>query len=97
MGLAVPIEAEPAHAVEDRFDRRLGRSRLVRILDAQQELPAMAPRIEPVEQGSPRPANMEEAGGRGREARDDGLWACAHALNLQPCGPWRPSKRAALA
>ncbi len=35
--VAVPIEAEPAHAVEDRLDRRLRRARAIGVLDPQQE------------------------------------------------------------
>ena len=59
-------------AVEDRVDR-LGRGALaVGVLDAQQEFAAGALGVEPVEQSRPRPADMQEAGGRGREAGDDG-------------------------
>jgi hypothetical protein len=39
--LAVPIEPEPAHPVQDRIDRRLGRARAIGIFDAQQELAAV--------------------------------------------------------
>ena len=70
--LAVPIEPEPGEPVEDRRDRRLGRALAVGILDAEQHLAARVLRIEPVEQGRARPADMEEAGGRGGETRDDG-------------------------
>ena len=70
--VAVPVEAEPAQPVEDRVDRRLGRALAVGVLDAQQHLAAEAAGIEPVEQGRARAADMEEAGGRGREAGDDG-------------------------
>ena len=69
--VAVPVEAEPAHPVEDRVDRRLGRARLVGILDPQQEAAAMVAGVEPVEQGGAGAADMEEAGRRGREAGDD--------------------------
>ena len=49
----------------------------VRILDAEQKFAARAPGIEPIEQSRPRPTDVEIAGGRGREARDDGV---AHGL-----------------
>jgi hypothetical protein len=39
--VAVPVEPEPAHPVEDRVDRRLGGTRAIGILDAQQELAAV--------------------------------------------------------
>ena len=58
--------------VEDRVDRRLGRARLVGILDPQQEFAAMMAGEQPVEQRGARAADMEEAGRRGRETRHDG-------------------------
>ena len=67
----VPIEAEPAHPVEDRVDRLLGRARLVGVLDPQQELAAVVAGEQPVEQGGARAADVQEAGRRGREAGDD--------------------------
>ena len=70
--VAVPIEAEPAQPVEDRVDRRLGRARLVGVLDPQQVLAAVVAGEQPVEQRGARAADMQEAGGRGREAGDDG-------------------------
>ena len=45
----VGVEAEPGQPVEDRGDRRLRRAPAVRVLDAQQEPPAMAAREEPIE------------------------------------------------
>ena len=70
--LAVPIKAEPAHAFQDRVDRRLGRSGAIGVLDAEQELAAMMPREQPVKQRGARAAQMEIAGRRRREAGDDG-------------------------
>ena len=48
--VAVPIEPEPAHPVEDRVDRLLGRAGLVGVLDPQQELAAVVAGKQPVEQ-----------------------------------------------
>ena len=66
--LPVPLQPEPAKAVEDRLDRRLGRTLPVRILDAQQELAAGIPRECPAEQRGARAADMEIPRGRRSEA-----------------------------
>jgi hypothetical protein len=70
--IAVPFEAQPGEAVDDGVDGRLGRALAVRVLDAQQEAPAVMARIEPVEQSGPGAADMQIARGRGGEAGDDG-------------------------
>ena len=75
--VAVPIEAEPAHPVEDRVDRLRRRARLVGIFDAQQELAAVVAGEEPVEQRRARAADVQEAGRRGGEAGDDGRLSLA--------------------
>ncbi len=72
-GLAVPIEAEPGQSVENGVDRRRGRALAVGILDPQQHLAAVAASIEPIEQRSARPTDMEKSGGRRSEAGDDGV------------------------
>ena len=78
--VAVPIEPEPAHAVEDRVDRLGGRAGLVGIFDAQQELAAMVAGVEPVEQGRARAPDVQKTGRGGRETGDDGgMIACAQA------------------
>src|SRR4051794_15948579 len=69
--MPVPLEAEPAHAVEDRRNRVIGRARPVGVLDPQQELAATVTGIEPVEQRSARATDMQISGRRGREAGDD--------------------------
>ncbi len=69
--LAVPADAEPIEPVEDGVDGGLGRALAVGVLDAQQHLAAAAAGVEPVEQRRPRPADMQEAGRRGRKAGDD--------------------------
>ena len=72
-GVAVPIEAEPGQAVEDRGNRRLGGALAVGVLDPQQHLAAVAAGVEPVEQRGAAPADVQEAGGRGRKSRNDGF------------------------
>ena len=71
--VAVPIELEPFQAVEDGCDRGFGGALAIGVLDPQQHLAAAAACIEPVEQCGAGAADMEEAGRRGGEARDDGI------------------------
>ena len=69
--VAVPVEPEPLEPIEDRVDGGLRRALAVRVLDPQKEGPAEPSRVEPVEQGRARPADVEEPGRGGREAGDD--------------------------
>jgi hypothetical protein len=69
--VAVPIEAEPFEAVQDRLGRLGCGARAVGVLDAQQEFAADMFGVEPVEQGRAGPADMQIAGRRGCEAADD--------------------------
>ena len=71
--VAVPIELQPLQAVEDRRNRGLRRALAIGVLDPQQHLAAGFPGIEPIEQSGAGAADMEEAGGRGGEAGDDGI------------------------
>ena len=77
LGPLVPIEPEPAKAVEDRLQGLLEVALPVGVVDAQDELPAVPPREQPVEQGGPHAADVQVAGRAGREPRAD-----AHA---RPC------------
>ena len=86
--LAVAFDPEPRQPVEDRVDRRLGRALGVGVLDPQQILAAMMPREQPVEQGRPRPADVEETRRRGGEARHDRGWA-AWAVHISACAEAR--------
>ncbi len=67
--LAVPFKAEPGEAVDDRFHGLVRRALAVGVFDAQQKRSAVTTRIEPVEQGGSRPADMQKARWRGRETR----------------------------
>ena len=69
LGPFVPVEAEPAEAVEDRRERRLDVALLIGVVDAQHELAAVAPREQPVEQRRAHAADVQEAGRAGREPR----------------------------
>ena len=61
----IPVEAEPAQAVEDDIYGFLGIARGVGVLDAQDERAAGMPGVKPVEQRGARTADVEVAGGRG--------------------------------
>src|SRR5690606_41322940 len=70
-GLAVVLETEPFHTVEDGRDRLWRGAGAVRVLDPQQEGAAHLLGEQPGEKGRARASDMEVAwGGRG-EACDD--------------------------
>ena len=64
----VPVEPEPAKAVEDPFDHVLRRSLDVGVFDAQHEDAAEPAREEPVEERGARAADVEIPGRRWGEA-----------------------------
>ena len=71
LGPFVPVEPEPAERLEDQ---RLGArdvALLVRVLDAQDEGAAGVACREPREEGGADGAEVQRAGGRGRESRPD--------------------------
>src|SRR5690606_13484662 len=74
VGPLVPRDAEPAERVEDGPLALLGGARLVRVLDAQQELPAALLREGVVEQRDVARADVRVTGRRRRDA-DDGRGA----------------------
>ena len=72
LGPFVPVQAEPAEAVEDRLQRRLGHvPLLVGVVDAEDELPAVLAGEQPVEQGRADAADVQVAGRAGGEAGAD--------------------------
>ena len=64
----VPVEAEPAQAVENSLDHVVRRAFDVGVFDAQHEDAAQLAREQPVEERGARAADVEVAGGRGSEA-----------------------------
>ena len=68
VGAFVPVEPQPAQAVENAGDHLVRRALDVGVLDPQDEHAAVAPRVEPVEERGAGAADVEVAGGRGREA-----------------------------
>ena len=71
----IPIEAEPAQAIDNGRDGAFGGALPVGVLDSQQHLAAVAMGVEPVEQRRAPPANMQESRGGGSEA---GHNRCGH-------------------
>ena len=67
----VPIETDPAHALENGLNRFVGRAALIGVFDAKNEDPILLSRKQPIEQGRPHPADMEEAGRTGRKSNPD--------------------------
>ena len=67
--ILVPVQPQPLEAFEDRARALVGAARLVGVLDAQQELAAMLPSKEPVEERGARAAHVQVAGRGGRESQ----------------------------
>ena len=69
LGPLVPVEPQPAKAVEDRLQGLLDVALPVRVVDAQDELAAVPPREQPVEQGGAHAADVQVTGRAGCEPR----------------------------
>src|SRR2546422_8486961 len=85
--LLVPVEAEPAQAVEDDAGVLVGGAFLVGVFDAEQELAARVAGEEPVEEGGTGTADVGVArGGRGGADADAG---CRHGgSRVMRCRLW---------
>src|SRR6185312_10351118 len=70
--LFVPVEAKPGQPVEDRAGGFVRAARLIRVLDAKEELAAVLAGVEPVEERSAGTADVEVTGGARRESYTDG-------------------------
>src|SRR5262249_4259072 len=68
LGAFVPVETQPAHAVENPFDHLGRRSLGVSVFDAKDQRTAEAASEEPVEERSARAADVQISGGRRGEA-----------------------------
>src|SRR5215207_10045934 len=96
-GTFIPIQSEPAQTVIDGLERWLGITRVVRILDAQDERASISTREEPVEERRARPTDVQIArGGRGkanseRAGTHRAAQAASHRGNpssiCRPCSP----------
>ena len=64
----VPVDAQPVQAVEDRLQCLVDIPLLVGVVDPQDELAAVLPGEEPVEQRRANPANVQISGGTGGES-----------------------------
>ena len=71
VGPFVPVEPQPAQAVDDAGDHLPRRSLGVGVLDAQHEGAAVPPREQPVEQRRARAADVKVAGRRRGEPDAD--------------------------
>ena len=69
--LAVPIQFQPAQAVENGVDGFAGRAFGVGVLDPQHEAAAVMAGVQPVEQGRSGAADMQEPGRRGSKSRNN--------------------------
>src|SRR5690606_9206061 len=67
-GAFVVVQAQPVHRLQDRVDGFLRAALAVGVLDAQDELPAAAARLQPAVQRGARAADVQVAGGTGCEA-----------------------------
>ena len=68
VGTLVPVEAEPAHALQDAVNHLRGRALEIGVLNAQDQRAAVMASEQPVEQRGARAAHVQVSGGRGREA-----------------------------
>src|SRR6185503_3745159 len=64
VGALVPLDPEPAQALQDRALVLRPRALAVGVLDAQHEAPSAPARVGPVEQGGARPADVQVPRGR---------------------------------
>jgi hypothetical protein len=70
--LAVPVQPEPTERPLDLLDRLLHLSARVGVLDAEEELPSLVTREEPVEERGADAADVQEPRRAGRKADADG-------------------------
>jgi hypothetical protein len=61
--IIIPIDSKPPQTIENGFNRSLCRPLPVSVFNAQEHFSAKALCIEPIEQGCPSAAYMQEAGG----------------------------------
>ena len=69
--LFVPLEVEPRQSVENGLEGCLGITFQIGIVDAEDHVGAVAPRVEPVEDESARAADVQIARRRGREPNSE--------------------------
>ena len=69
LGAFVPVDAQPAEAVEDRLQGLVDVPLLIGVVDPQDELPAVRAGEQPAEQGRADPADVQVAGRTGSKSR----------------------------
>jgi len=70
-GAFIPIEAQPAKAVEDRLERGFDIALLVGVVDTKNKLAPLPSCKEPIEQRGANAADVQKTGGTGSEAGAD--------------------------
>src|SRR5688572_27408223 len=71
-GAFIPIHSQPLESIDNRQQGFFYVSTRVSVVNAQQELPAVLPGVEPVEQRGPHAADVQIAGGTRSEAGANG-------------------------
>ena len=70
-GSLIPVEAQPAKTLEDAVDEFRTIAIHIGVFDSQNKRATLIAREQPVEQGGARAADVQIAGGRGRETHAD--------------------------
>src|ERR1700730_825125 len=78
----VPVEAKPAQPIENYLNRLVPLPALVGILNPEQKRSLVMTREQPVKESSPCASNVQEAGGRRREANPERRTHCG--INSNP-------------
>ena len=94
----VPVQAQPAQAIEDDVHGGLGVAGGIGVLDAQDECAARMPGVKPVKQRGAGSADVQEARGTGRKTNACFHWASVNespfrrnsAVPRPPCRGSRP-------
>ncbi len=77
----VVVQAQPVHRLQNRVDGGLGAALAIGVLDAQDEVAATVPRLQPAIQRSARTADVQIAGGTGGETGTAGHGRARRKLN----------------
>src|SRR5262249_42121908 len=75
----IPVQAQPAETIEDGLEGLGDVAFLIRIVDAQDELPAVVPGEQPIEEGGTHPADVQITGRARSETGTN--------HHSSPCGP----------
>ena len=83
------MQTEPLHSIENDAHGLIGRSLPIGVLDSQNELASMTPRIEPTEKGGTHASQVEKACRAWSKASYDCHAQYSHAKGTAPSwGSW---------